>query len=79
MTAKPLMQEIDDFEGAVTPLNLTNPFVGVNGWMMSSVPRDNQDAVNPQYPEAFLNDTTLSGVNRAHLSWYSIDQGINNN
>ena len=69
---------IDDFEGAVTPLNLTNPFVGVNGWMLSSVPRDDQDATNPQYPEAFLNDTTLAGVNRAHLSWYSIDQGINN-
>ena len=68
---------IDDFEGAVTPINLTSPFVGVNGWMMSSIPRDNQDAANPIYPEAFLNDTTLAGVNRAHLSWYSIDQGIN--
>ena len=68
---------IDDFEGAVTPLNLTSPFVGVNGWMMSSVPRDDQNAASPLYPEAFLNDTTLAGVNRAHLSWYSIDQGIN--
>lgn len=67
---------IDDFEGAVTPLNLSSPFVGVNGWMMSSVPRDNQDAVNPMYPEAFLNDNVLAGVNRAHLSWYSIDQSV---
>ena len=68
---------IDDFEGAVTPINLTSPFVGVNGWMMASVPRDNQNSSNPIFPEAFLNDTTLAGVNRAHLSWYSIDQGIN--
>ncbi len=67
---------IDDFEGAVTPLNLTSPFVGVNGWMMCSVPRDNQDALNPRLPEAFLNDNILAGVNRAHLSWYSIDQSI---
>ncbi len=67
---------VDDFEGAVTPINLTNPFVGVNGWMMSSVPRDDQSAANPMYPEAYLNDNVLAGVNRAHLSWYSIDQSV---
>ena len=48
----------------------------LGNWMMASVPRDNQDASNPIFPEAFLNDTTLGGVNRAHLSWYSIDQQI---
>ncbi len=67
---------VDDFEGAVSEIPLTSPFAGVNGWMMSSVPRDNQDAANPMFPEAYLNDTTLAGVNRAHLSWYSIDLGI---
>ncbi len=73
---------VDDFEGAVSEIPLTSPFAGVNGWMMSSVPRDDQNATNPMFPESFLNDTTLAGVNRAHLSWYSIDQGIdgaNNN
>ena len=67
---------VDDFEGAVTPIPLTNPFVGVNGWMISSVPRDDENAANPRLPEAFLNDNILAGVNRAHLSWYSIDQQV---
>ena len=69
---------IDDFEGAVTPINLTTPTVGVNGWVMSSVPRDDQDAMDPIYPEAFLNDSLIAGMNRAHLSWYSIDQSSSN-
>ncbi|HFA49885.1 MAG TPA: cell surface protein SprA [Bacteroidetes bacterium] len=70
---------IDDFEGAVTPLNLTTPSVGVNGWMMSSVPRDDQDATDPIFPEAFLNDSLVAGMNRAHLSWYSIDRSSSGN
>ncbi|MBI5916679.1 MAG: cell surface protein SprA [Bacteroidetes bacterium] len=58
---------IDDFEGSAQPLNIQAPIIGNNGWVMASVPQ------NEMFPEAQLKDTTLAGVNRAHLSWFRIE------
>jgi cell surface protein SprA len=64
---------IDDFEGSVSSLDLRTPFIGTNGWVISSIPQNDENNNNPMFPEAAYKDTTLSGVNRALLSWYRID------
>ena len=61
---------IDDFEGSASSLDLRTP---TTKWVLASVPQ-NPDAINPVFPEGELIDNTLSGVNRAKLNWYRIDQ-----
>jgi cell surface protein SprA len=63
---------IDDFEGSVSSLDLRAPFIGTNGWVMASVPRNDDQNNNPMFPEA-NGSGTLPGVNRARLSWFRID------
>lgn len=58
---------VDDFEGSSTFYDLRTP---ATNWTLASVPR------NGLFPEADLIDSTLSGVNRAKLSWYQIDNTI---
>lgn len=60
---------LDDFEGSAQPINVQSPFIGNNGWVLASVPQ------NEMFPEATFKDTTLSGVNRAHLSWFRQETG----
>ncbi len=60
---------LDDFEGSAQPINIQSPFIGTNGWVLASVPQ------NEMFPESTFRDTTLSGVNRAHLSWFRIETG----
>ncbi len=60
---------IDDFEGSAQPINIQSPFIGTNGWVMSSIPH------NDFFPESGLKDDLLAGVNRAHLSWFRIESG----
>ncbi len=64
---------VDDFEGSTSSFDLRTP---ANNWIMASVPQNDQENNNPLFPEADLIDTTLSGVNRALLNWYRIDQSI---
>ncbi len=67
---------VDDFEGSTNSLDLRIP---ANAWTLASVPQNDQFGNNPDFPESQFIDTTLSGVNRARLSWYQIDRSINAN
>ncbi len=72
---------VDDFEGSTSSLDLRIP---ANAWTLASVPQGDQFGNNNLFPEAELVDATLSGVNRAKINWYQIDQtgvnvGTNNN
>jgi len=67
---------LDDFEGSVSSIDLRTPFIGTNGWVLASVPRNDARNNNPMFPEAEIVDTTLSGVNRAKINWFRIDPSI---
>ena len=67
---------IDDFEGSASSLDLRTP---TTKWVLASVPQDDAFGNNPGFPESALVDNTLSGVNRAHLNWYRIDQAAYRN
>ncbi len=62
---------VDDFEGAVTPLDMKTP----GFWYMSSIPEGQTDP--SMFPEsdaaAIVQDSLVSGKNRAKISWYYID------
>jgi len=63
---------IDDFEGAITGVNLGsfNP----NQWSLASTPTTR----NPSgFPEAKLDNSLIYGANRAKLAWYVLDRGVN--
>jgi cell surface protein SprA len=57
---------IDDFEGAITPLDLKNPA----NWFMSAIPE--QQTEPAMFPESVA-DSTFSGLNRAKIAWYYVD------
>lgn len=58
---------VDDFEGSSTFYDLRTP---ATAWSLASVPR------NGLFPEAEFIDSLASGVNRAKLSWYQIDNNV---
>ncbi len=58
---------IDDFEGASTFFDLRTP---ATTWSLASIPRTGL------FPEAEFVDSLVSGMNRARLSWYQIDQNL---
>lgn len=62
---------IDDFEGAITPLDLKNPV----SWFLSSVPEGQTEAT--MFPEAD-EDSVTSGLNRAKVAWYYVDNIFQN-
>lgn len=64
---------IDDFEGSVAAIPL---HLQPNLWVMSSVPHNDERNSNPGFPESEENNSVLSGVNRAHLTWYRIDDAV---
>jgi cell surface protein SprA len=55
---------IDDFEGSISVIDVRNP----NGWFLASIPQG-----QALFPESSVSDSVLSGINRARLSWYTID------
>jgi cell surface protein SprA len=59
---------LDDFEGSSSPFSLMSQ---PNAWQLSSIPQNNPIL----FPEAKATDI-FSGVNRAGLNWYRIDQFI---
>ncbi len=64
---------LDDFEGSVNGIDITQP---ANGWFLASVPQNDNENNNPLFPEAELINDTRSGVNRALLNWYRIDPSV---
>ncbi|MEL6922530.1 MAG: cell surface protein SprA, partial [Bacteroidota bacterium] len=62
---------IDDFEGSASSFDLRTP---ANNWVLASVPQNDRRNNNPFFPESQFIDSTISGVNRALLNWYRIDQ-----
>lgn len=65
---------IDDFEGAITNLNLGG--FNFNQWTLSSTPSATALSSN-QFREANLDDDLAYGANRAKLNWYVMDLGTN--
>ena len=59
---------LDDFEGSSSPFSLISQ---PNAWQYSSIPQNNPRL----FPEAKAEDI-YSGVNRAGMNWYRIDQFI---
>ena len=55
---------IDDFEGSVAFINIGSP----SAWLHASVP-ENQ----PGFPESTESNNIRPGLNRANLSWYTVD------
>ena len=62
---------VDDFEGSTSSLDLRIP---ANAWTLASIPQNDQLGNNNLFPESALVDDINTGVNRAKLSWYQIDQ-----
>ncbi|MBL0105055.1 MAG: cell surface protein SprA [Bacteroidetes bacterium] len=60
---------VDDFEGAITPLDLRTP----SSWSLASIPDGQYDPA--MFPEAALvaGDSLAPGKNRAHIAWYYVD------
>ena len=64
---------VDDFEGSASSYDLRTP---ANAWVLSSIPQNDDNNSNPLFPESQLIDNLESGMNRAKLNWYRIDQSI---
>lgn len=58
---------VDDFEGAITPLDMKNP----GSWFLASTPLGQNEP--GMFPESQFNDSLISGFNRALTSWYYVD------
>jgi cell surface protein SprA len=56
---------LDDFEGSSSSFDLRNP---ATLWSLASIPD------NSMFPEARFIDSLATGMNRARLSWYQVDQ-----
>jgi len=61
---------LDDFEGTVSNIDLRQP---TTQWTLASIPQ--RLGLDNKFPEGEFINNTISGVNRAHLSWYRIDGG----
>ncbi len=69
---------IDDFEGTTSGYDLRN---AITNWVLASVPQNDGSNSNPLFPESsgeFI-DSTITGANRARLSWYRIDDFVRPN
>lgn len=58
---------IDDFEGAITPLDFRNP----GSWFLASTPLGQPE--NGMFPEGDYNDSIINGYNRGRIAWYYVD------
>ncbi len=57
---------VDDFEGAITPLDMRNP----SSWYLSSIPEGQTEQA--LFPET-IEDSSKAGYNRSRMAWYYID------
>ncbi|MEK7253688.1 MAG: cell surface protein SprA, partial [Bacteroidota bacterium] len=69
---------LDDFDGSGGEFDLKTLY-SPNGWVLASIPQNDDEDNNPLFPESDLKDSILTGVNRAHLSWYRMDFGADAN
>ena len=67
---------IDDFEGATSGLDIKTP---ATNWVLASIPQYAGSNAGELFPESKLVDNLLTGVNRAKLSWYRIDETLRGN
>ncbi|MBK6837005.1 MAG: cell surface protein SprA [Bacteroidetes bacterium] len=58
---------VDDFEGAITPLDLKNP----GSWFLSSLPLKQEE--EGMFPEGRFANNLAYGFNRARMAWYYVD------
>lgn len=65
---------LDDFEGTRSSIDLRFPLIS---WALASVPQKspNQFGAN-QFPEADSLNSLVAGYNRAKISWYNIEQKL---
>ncbi len=66
---------IDDFEGTTSNFDLRTP---TTAWVLASTPQNAEIDGKPIFPESGLINDLHYGMNRAHLNWYRIDQGVRN-
>lgn len=59
---------IDDFEGSQSAIDIR----AFNSWTLASVPQGQPDL----FPEAGFVDDLRSGVNRAKMAWYVVDNSV---
>jgi cell surface protein SprA len=65
---------IDDFEGSKSGIDLRFPLIS---WVTASTPANATDrSGNILFPEALANNSLEYGKNRAKLSWYQIEQTL---
>lgn len=66
---------LDDFEGTTSSFDLRTP---TTAWVLASTPQNALIDGAPVFTESALINDLNYGVNRAHLNWYRIDQGVRN-
>lgn len=71
---------LDDFEGTTSNFDLRTP---TTAWILASTPQNEnlpgRDGMpNTLLPESREINDLRYGMNRAHLNWYRIDQGVRN-
>ena len=66
---------LDDFEGSTSSFDLKTPSTS---WVLASVPQNDENDNNPNFPESDLTNDLRSGSNRALINWYRIESNIRN-
>ncbi len=66
---------LDDFEGTTSNFDLRAP---TTAWVLASTPQNAEINGAPVYGESALINELEYGMNRAHINWYRIDQGVRN-
>ena len=61
---------VDDFEGSISLIDMRSPI----SWFHASIPQG-QPTLFPETALGFA-DSTIAGINRANLNWYTIDQSV---
>ncbi|HMV22959.1 MAG TPA: cell surface protein SprA [Saprospiraceae bacterium] len=64
---------VDDFEGSTNGFDIRQP---ATNWVLASVPQMAGNDKKELFPESSLIDDLRSGVNRAKLAWYRIDETV---
>jgi cell surface protein SprA len=66
---------LDDFEGTTSSFDLRTP---TTAWILASTPQDAEIDGVPVFTESKEINDLRYGMNRAHINWYRIDQGVRN-
>ncbi len=66
---------LDDFEGTTSNFDLRTP---TTAWLLASTPQNAEIDGEPVFQESEKINELVYGMNRAHINWYRIDQGVRN-